>query len=304
MPGEWDGELGSGLGVGLGLRPVHHAHVIRERPGVGWFEVISENYLGLGEGSGKFQGGPPLKALEHVRRDYPVALHGVSLSIGSTDPLNRAYLKRLKRLADQIEPFIVSDHLCWTGVAGRNFHDLLPLPWTMEALDHLVPRIQRAQDALGRRLLLENVSSYLGFAHSELKEWEFLSELARRADCGLLLDINNIYVSSVNLGFSPGAYLEGIPQDRVGQFHLAGHSRRGGLLIDTHDGPVSEPVWGLYKDALVRFGARPTLIEWDARIPDFARLESEARRAEAVGREVLAAPAPVHAKAKGLRAHA
>jgi uncharacterized protein (UPF0276 family) len=251
--------------------------VLRERPKVGWFEAITENYLGL-DSSG---GGPPLEALERIRRDYPVVLHGVSLSIGSTDALDKGYLKRLRALADRIKPEWLSDHLCWSGAGGRTFHDLLPLPWTRESMDHLVPRIQRAQEALGRALLLENVSSYLSFAHSEMKEWEFLSELSRRSGCGLLLDINNIYVSSVNHQFDPRDYLRGIAPGQVGQFHLAGHSRRGKLLIDTHDGPVSEPVWRLYEEALARFGQVPALIEWDARIPDFARLEQEVRRAEA-----------------------
>lgn len=275
------------LGAGVGLRPVHHSHVLRERPDIGWFEAISENYMGLGQSRGAWSGGPPLRALELIRQDYPIALHGVSLSIGSTDVLDRGYLRRLRALSDQIQPAFLSDHLCWTGVQGRKFHDLLPLPWTKGAMDHLVPRIQHVQEALGRRLLLENVSSYIGFAHSEMSEWEFLSELARRTGCGLLLDINNIYVSSVNLGMDPHAFLRGIARDSVAQFHLAGHSQRGALLIDTHDGPVSEPVWRLYEVALERFGKLPTLIEWDARIPDFAYLEREVRRAERVSGKVF-----------------
>jgi uncharacterized protein (UPF0276 family) len=252
--------------------------VLASRPRVGWFEAISENYLGLRSGRDGSGGGPPLEALEAIRRDYPVVLHGVSLSVGSTDPLDRAYLKRLRQLADRIEPAWMSDHVCWTGVGGRSLHDLLPMPYTEAALRHLVPRIVRAQEALGRRLLFENVSSYLDFSHAEMTEWEFLAELAERADCGLLLDVNNVYVSAHNQGFDAREYLAGIPAGRVGQMHLAGHSRRGGLLVDTHDGPVSEPVLELYLEALGRFGDVPTLIEWDARLPDFARLEREAAR--------------------------
>jgi uncharacterized protein (UPF0276 family) len=208
--------------------------------------------------------------------------------VGSTDPLNQAYLKRLKTLADRIEPAWISDHLCWTGVEGENLHDLLPLPYTEEALHHLVPKVLEVQEYLGRRMLIENVSSYVSFEHSEMEEWEFLSELSRRADCGILLDINNIYVSAVNHGFNPDKYLEGIPIDRVGQMHLAGHSNQGKYLLDTHDHPVTDEVWELYRRALRRFGPVSTLIEWDAEIPEFPVLEAEANRAKEIQREELA----------------
>lgn len=277
------------LGTGLGLRSAHYSHVLETRPRISWFEATSENYMGLRSSTSAAAGGRALRVLDEIRRDYPVVLHGVSLSIGSTDPLNEDYLRRLRALSDRIEPAWLSDHLCWTGVEGENLHDLLPLPFTSEALEHLVPRIQRAQEVLGRRILLENVSSYLTFEHSEMKEWEFLAELCRRADCGVLLDINNIYVSAMNQGFDPLTYLEGIPEGRVGQMHLAGHSRQCAqdvtMLIDTHDQPVAEPVWELYRQAVKRFGRVSTLIEWDARIPAFEVLEAEARRADVIQRE-------------------
>jgi uncharacterized protein (UPF0276 family) len=267
------------LGVGLGLRPVHYDHVLSRRPAVSWFEVISENYMGLRGGS---SGGRPLEVLEKVRRDYPVMLHGVSLSIGSADALNQDYLKRLKRLIGIVEPGIVSDHLCWPGVDGRNLHDLLPLPYTEAVIDHVAARLRRVQEFLGRRILVENVSSYLTYRHSEMTEWEFLTEIAVRADCGILLDVNNIHVSAVNHGFNALDYINAIPVERVGQMHLAGYSDEGGFLIDTHDHPVSAPVWDLYAAAIRRFGRVPTLIEWDDKIPSFERLEQEAARAEEV----------------------
>jgi uncharacterized protein (UPF0276 family) len=277
------------LGIGLGLRPAHYPHILAQRPAIGWYEAISENYMGIRSGAG----GKPLRTLEAIRRDHAVVLHGVSLSIGSVDALDPRYLGDLKTLADRIEPAWVSDHLCWTGVEGENLHDLLPLPFTEETLGHLVPRIARVQEFLGRRILLENVSSYLTYAHSELKEWEFLSELCRRADCGILLDVNNIYVSSVNQGFDPRAYLGGSPVDRVGQMHLAGHSRQGEVLIDTHDAPVAEPVWALYASAVERFGRVSTLIEWDAKIPEFGVLEAEARRAAKIQAQAHGAGLPL-----------
>jgi uncharacterized protein len=271
------------LGAGVGLRRPHYSYVLEHRPKVDWFEAISENFMGIEGGSP----GRPLRILEDIRRDYPVALHGVSLSLGSVDPLNDAYLARLKALSGRVEPAWVSDHLCWTGVEGENLHDLLPLPYTEEAIAHLVPRILRAQEALGRRLLLENVSSYLSYGHSEMTEWEFLTEVSRRADCGLLLDINNIYVSSVNHGFDARDFLEGVPRERVGQFHLAGHSDLGGYLIDTHDHPVCPEVWSLYGDAVRRFGRVSTLLERDDRIPEFGELEAEL----AVARGILSGAA-------------
>lgn len=267
----------------MGLRPPHYPFVLENRPSLGWFEVITENFLSLG--SAEF--GRPVEILESVREDYPVVLHGVSLSLGSVDPFRPNYLKRWKELIARIEPAWVSDHLCWTGVGGENLHDLLPLPYTEEALKHVVGRIREVQDWLGRRILVENVSSYLTFSHSEMEEWEFLSRVAEEADCGLLLDVNNIYVSSRNHGFDPTTYLNAVPVDRVGQFHLAGYSDKGTHLIDTHDHPVSDPVWELYRQALRRFGDVPTLIEWDDRLPDFPRLAEEAARAECLREEFL-----------------
>ena len=274
-------------GVGLGLRPAHYDHVLTHRPAVSWFEVISENYLGLRGGSG----GRPLEQLERVRRDYPVSLHGVSMNLGSTDPLDRDYLKKLKALIARVEPAAVSDHLCWTGVGGRNLHDLLPLPYDEDAVAHVAARVREVQDFLGRRLLIENVSSYVAYRHSVMTEWEFLAEVAERADCGILLDVNNIHVSAVNHGFDARAYLAGVPRERVGEMHLAGYSEAEGFLIDTHDHPVSDPVWALYAEAVRRFGAVPTLIEWDDHIPSFERLEQEAARAQEVQGAALAVAA-------------
>jgi hypothetical protein len=239
--------------------------------------------MGMKHGSG----GRPMRVLEEIRQTHEIVLHGVSLSIGSADPLSLDYLKNLKSLIGRIEPAWVSDHLCWTGVEGENLHDLLPLPFTEEALDHLAPRVRQVQDFLGRRVLLENVSSYLTFKHSEMTEWEFLSALCEKTDCGILLDVNNIYVSARNHGFDPLAYLDGIPRERVGQMHLAGHSVQGKVLVDTHDHPVTEDVWTLYREAVRKFGAISTLIEWDAAIPDFQVLEAEADRAARIQAEAL-----------------
>jgi uncharacterized protein (UPF0276 family) len=265
------------LGFGVGLRPPHYGHVLEAHPAVEWFEVISENFL--------IAGGRPLHVLEQVRAQYPVVLHGVSLSIGSTDPLDADYLRRLRQLAERIDAAWISDHLCWTGVGGHNLHDLLPLPYSEEALEHVVSRVQRVQDALGRRIALENVSSYLTFCDSILPEWEFLAAVAERADCAILLDVNNVFVSAHNHGFDARTYLAGIPVERVVQFHLAGHSDHGTHLLDTHDHPVCDGVWDLYAAAVRRFGALPTLIEWDDRIPPFERLHGEAKRAAAVAAE-------------------
>lgn len=266
------------LGMGLGLRAPHYSHIAQSKPKLDWFEAISENYMGLSQsGSGR-----PLKMLESIRKNYDVVLHGVSLSIGSTDELNFNYLKRLKTLVDTIQPKWVSDHLCWTGVSGENVHDLLPLPFTNEALNHLIERISRVQDFLGQRILLENVSSYISFRHSEMTEWDFLKEISTRADCGILLDINNVYVSSVNHNFNPIDYLNCLPQERVGQIHLAGHSRQGDVLIDTHDAPVCDEVWDLFQRAVKRFGAISTMVEWDADIPEFSRLQAEVDKAKKI----------------------
>lgn len=266
------------LGIGLGLRAPHYSHIAQSHPPLGWFEAISENYMGLSEsGSGR-----PLKTLENFRRDYEIVLHGVSLSIGSTDELNFSYLTKLKELANLIQPKWVSDHLCWTGVAGENVHDLLPLPFTKEAINHLASRVHRVQDFLGRRILLENVSSYITFEHSEMTEWDFLSEISKSADCGILLDVNNVYVNSVNHGFDPVAYLKALPRERIGQIHLAGHSRQGDILVDTHDAPVCDEVWDLFREAVKLFGPVSTMVEWDAKIPDFPTLQAEANKASKI----------------------
>jgi uncharacterized protein len=270
------------LGPGLGVRPQHYDALLNDARGsVSWLEALTENYM--------VPGGKPLHYLERLRASYPIALHGVSLSIGGADPLNQQYLRDLKALADRVEPAWVSDHVCWTGVDGVNLHDLMPLPYTEEALRHIVARIGAVQDLLGRRLVLENVSSYVSFTHSEMTEWEFLRELAQRADCLLLLDVNNVYVSSVNHGFDPLAYLRGIPVERVQQFHLAGHSNQGRYLIDTHDQPVSEPVWQLFRAAVDRYGALSTMIERDDNIPELDVLLAELDRAWTIATSARAA---------------
>lgn len=272
------------LGVGLGLRTVHYDYILKHRPPVSWFEVISENFMGTTAGSG----GRGVLLLEQFRKHYPIAMHGVSLSIGSTDPLDKAYLKKLKNLANHIDPMWISDHLCWTGVNGHNLHDLLPLPYTKETIRHLVDRIGQVQDFLGRQILLENVSSYVAYEHSEMTEWECLTEVAEQADCLLLLDVNNIHVSAVNHRFDAADFINGVPRDRVRQFHLAGYSDKGDYLIDTHDHPVSAPVWELYEKAVTRFGDVPTMIEWDDKIPSFNDLWNEAKRAEKIQKRILA----------------
>ena len=259
------------LGYGVGLRAEHYGDVLAGAGGVDWFEAISENYMD--------SGGRPIHILESVRRDYPIALHGVSLSIGSTDPLDDDYLRRLRKLVDRIEPSLVTDHLCWCGVDGRSLHDLLPLPYTEEALKHVVERVCRVQDALGRRILLENPSTYIAFSSSKMDEAPFLASLAQQADCGLLLDVNNVYVSGRNLAFDPITYLNAIPPARVGQIHLAGFTDMGTYLFDTHSAPVHEEVWELYRFASTRFSGVSTLVEWDAEIPPFERLVSEVDRA-------------------------
>jgi uncharacterized protein (UPF0276 family) len=267
------------LGHGIGLRPPHFPLLSDGTARVDWFEAISENYM--------IAGGRPLAALEQARAMAPVVLHGVSLSIGSTDPLDEAYLGALERLIERIEPAWISDHLCWSGVGGHHAHDLLPLPYTEEALTHVVQRLTAVQDRLGRRILVENVSSYLTYTHSTMPEWEFLAAVAERADCGLLLDVNNVYVSARNHGFPPEGYVAGLPPGRVGQIHLAGHTDMGTYLFDTHDGPVSDPVWALYRQAVRRFGRVSTLIEWDDHIPALDVVCAEAERARAVETEIL-----------------
>jgi uncharacterized protein (UPF0276 family) len=258
------------LGHGVGLRPTHYPAILDEGRRADWFEVISENYM--------LRGGRPLHVLERIRAERPIVLHGVSLSLGASDPLNEAYLAELRVLASRFEPAWISDHLCW-GSHGKHYaHDLLPLPYTDEALDHVVDRVVRVQDALGRQILVENVSSYVGFAHSTMTEWDFLAAVAERADCGILLDVNNVYVSAVNHGFDAEQYLAGIPVGRVGQFHLAGHEDKGTHLLDTHDHPVCAAVWDLYRSAVARFGRISTLVEWDEHIPPFDDVLAEAER--------------------------
>lgn len=272
------------LGHGVGLRLPHFDHLLGHPPGVGWFEIISENFM--------MAGGRPLAVLEKVRAEVPVVMHGVSLSIGASDPLNRDYLRDLKKLMERIEPAYVSDHLCWGSLGGEYFHDLLPLPYTGEVIGHVAGRIAQVQEFLGRQILIENVSSYVSFRASEMSEWEFLAAVAEQADCGILFDVNNIFVSSVNHGFDPLDYLNGIPADRVGQFHLAGHSVYPAYRLDTHDAPVCDEVWALYRAAVARFGKVPSLIEWDDKIPSYEELTAVSGKASAIEAEVLKGRSP------------
>ena len=278
--------MSGGVQVGVGLRPPHYAEALEASPPLELVEVISENFLGLREGGG----GRPLEVLERVRARCPVRLHGVSMNLGSVDPLSAGYLARLRALALGLEPDCVSDHVCWTGEGGENLHDLLPLPWTEEALDHLTTRVHHAQERLGRRLLLENPSSYVAYTHSTMSEWEFLSELARRTGAGLLLDVNNVFVTVENHGLRPEEFLDGLPSSAVAQYHLSGHDDSGPLRIDTHDRAVCEEVWALFRYAVRRFGPRPTIVEWDDRLPPLSTLLDEARRARAVLEEPSDAP--------------
>jgi len=264
--------------AGIGLRAAHHVEVLADSPDVAWFEAHTENYFA--------DGGAHVACLSRIRERYPLSLHGVGLSLGSTDPLNAQHLARLKRAVDRFAPALVSEHLSWSSVGGRFANDLLPLPYTEEALRHVSGRIAQAQDALGRQLLIENVSSYVTYRCSNLTEWEFLAGVAVESGCAILLDLNNIFVSAHNHGYDCIDYLEGIPVGAVQEFHLAGHTciDEGGesLLIDTHGAPVCDAVWDLYRHALQRFGARPTLIEWDTNIPSLEVLMAEARRADAL----------------------
>ena len=284
--------------AGIGLRAPHHLHVLSKGPRIGWFEAHSENYFA--------DGGSHVECLSRIRARYPLSLHGVGLSLGSTDPLDRVHLKNLSRVIDRFEPALVSEHLSWSSVGGRFANDLLPLPYTEEALRHVSLRIAQVQDALGRQILVENVSSYLAYTVSSLTEWDFLAATAAESGCGILLDLNNIFVAAHNHGFAAGDYLDAMPVQAIQEFHLAGHSRlewggrrtggrptggrrtggrpTGGreLLIDTHGAPVCAAVWDLYRDALRRFGPRPTLIEWDTDIPAFEVLEDEAAKADAL----------------------
>jgi uncharacterized protein len=270
---------------GLGLRTAHYEAIFADPPALDFFEIISENYM--------VPGGRPLANLMRIRRDYPMLMHGVSLSIGSTDPINREYLRDLKNLAQLVEPEFISDHLCWTGLAGKNLHDLMPLPYTEETVAHVAGRVREVQDILGRQIMLENVSSYVTFKKSAMSEWEFISAIAEAADCFVLLDINNIFVSAFNHGFDAVDFLDGIASQRVKQFHLAGHHQYDDYIIDTHDAPVVDPVWALYADAVRRFGNVPAMIERDDDIPPLADLLIELDRARNIARE--AAPETRHA---------
>jgi len=260
------------LFAGIGLRAPHVGQVLAERPPVPWFEVHSENYFA--------DGGPALAALERIRADYPLSLHGVGLSLGSTDPLDLGHLAKLKRLAERIEPSCISEHLCWSSVNGRHYNDLLPLPFTRDALDHVCTRVGQVQDFLSREILVENVSTYFAFPESTLAEGVFVAAVAARTGCRLLVDVNNIYVNARNHGIDAEAYLAAIPKAAVAEIHLAGFAASGGCLIDTHGTPIAPEVWSLYTRALARFGPVATLIEWDTDIPEFAVLQREAATAQ------------------------
>lgn len=262
------------LGFGLGLRSEHYLDFIEHEQAVDWLEILSENYM--------IAGGKPLYYLDEIAERYPLAMHGVSLSIGSVDPLNKKYLQDLKKLAQRVKPKWISDHLCWTGTQGINLHDLMPLPYTEEALAHLVRRITQVQDFLDQRILVENVSSYLSFPHSTLSEWEFLRELAQQADCLILLDINNIHVSAHNHGFDPLTYLAAMPAERIQQIHLAGHLNQGDYSIDTHDHEIVDSVWDLYAESVKRFGPISTMIERDDNIPPLHILLNELQKARTI----------------------
>ena len=266
------------LGFGLGLRTDHYEEVLAHTPPIDWFEIITENYL--------VPGGKPLYFLDKIRQNYPMVMHGVSLSLGSSDPLDWVYLRQVKELAARIEPAWISDHLCWTGVNGLNTHDLLPLPYTQEMIDHVVSRLSQIQNYLKRPLLIENVSSYLTYKQSEMTEWEFISEIVKQAGCYLLLDVNNIYVSAVNHGFHSLDYLNAMSRDKVLQIHLAGHSHCETHIIDTHDAPIIEPVWQLYAEAIKRFGPISTMIERDDNIPSLSELLTELQKAKEIAQQV------------------
>ena len=271
------------LGFGLGLRTEHYNDILETKPPeslkVDWFEALSENYM--------IPGGKPLDYLDKIRANYPVVMHGVSLSIGSTADVDYNYLRDLKKLASRIEPAWISDHLCWTGVHGQNMHDLLPLPYTIETAKHVTERVKIVQDYLGRQILLENVSSYASYIDSNMTEWEFISQIAEAADCLLLLDVNNIYVSSFNHNFDAKAFIDGVPAKRIQQIHLAGHNNHGDYIIDTHDAPVIDPVWNLYEYAIARFGQVSTMIERDDKMPELAVLVEELQIARNIAADAL-----------------
>jgi uncharacterized protein (UPF0276 family) len=259
------------LGIGIGLRTTHYGHILSKWPDVDWFEIISENFM--------HTGGRPMQVLDQIVERYDVVMHGVSMSIGSTDPLDWDYLRELKKLAKRVNPVWLGDHLCWTGVLGKNSHDLLPVPYNEETLAYVVERIKTIQDFLERPLVIENPSTYVTFKASTMPEEEFVARMAEEADCALLLDVNNVYVSSRNHDLDPMEYLKQVPYDRVVQIHLAGHTEKGTHCIDTHDGPVIDPVWTLYAEVMRRAGGRATLLEWDDKIPEFPVVHAEALRA-------------------------
>ena len=267
------------LGFGLGLRPPHYQTIIDTKPAVDWFEIVSEDYL--------VPGGKPHYYLDQIRQDYPMVMHGVSLSIGGCDPLDMDYLTQLRDLAQRIEPEWVSDHVCWTGINGINLHDLMPMPYTQEALDHMVDRVDQVQSFLGRPLVLENPSSYLSFKQDQMTEWDFFNQLMERAGCYMLFDVNNVYVSGFNHGFDPQDYLNNINRERVVQFHLAGHTHKETHIIDTHDEDIIVQVWDLYEDAVKRFGKVSTMIERDDNIPPFTELFTELQQAKKIADQVL-----------------
>ncbi len=278
------------LGYGLGLRKEHFHDILERRPTVDWFEILTENYL--------VAGGKPLWYLDRIAADWPLVMHGVSLNIGSTDALDLGYLRQVRELARRIDACWISDHLCWTGINGLNLHDLLPLPYTEEALEHVCRRVEQVQEFLDRPFLLENPSSYISFGDSVIPEWEFLAEICRRTGCYLLLDINNVYVSAFNHDFDPIEYLDGIPPEQVWQHHLAGHQNNGSHIIDTHDQPVIDPVWQLYGEAVRRFGAVPVMIERDDNIPPLDELLQELDQARRIAGPLL----ETAAQRAGLRA--
>ncbi len=267
------------LGFGLGLRPNYYEEILTNKPNIDWFEILTENYM--------IPGGKPLYYLDKIREHYPLVMHGVSLSLGSTDPFDKDYLIQLADLVKRIEPKWVSDHLCWTGVKGINAHDLLPIPYTYKAIEHLVARIQQVQDFLGRPILIENVSSYLTYKQSEMSEWDFIIEIVRQAGCFILLDVNNVYVSSVNHQFNPLEYIHAMPASRVVQIHLAGHSNLGEYIIDTHDAPVIQEVWDLYAETIKHLGLVSTMIERDDNMPLFAELLAELQQAKQIAKAIL-----------------
>lgn len=263
-------------GVGVGLRACHYDYILEHRPDLPWFEVLSDNYM--------VEGGPALQYLDSIRAHYPVSMHGVGLSIGSTDSLNQDYLRRLKKLMARVEPAFISDHLCWVSVDGQYLHDLFPLPYTELVVQHVAARIRQVQDFLGEQILIENVSSYLSYQESEMTEWEFLNAVANAADCYILLDINNIYVSAMNHHFDPKHYVSAVNAKRVKQYHLAGYEQREHYLFDSHSEAVHQTVWDLYRFALEKVGEIPTLIEWDSDIPSFPDLFEEAKKAQSFWR--------------------